>query len=76
MAQSDLQIKTSLIDGRYLDGEYEFFRNLYNLFPKRYFTEKSGNLWDPWLRIFTSAAENIKTQLTSWNPTSKKEKEG
>jgi len=27
MAQSDLHIKTGLIDGRYLDGEYEFFRN-------------------------------------------------
>ena len=35
MAQSDLQIKTSLIDGRYLDGEYEFFRNLYSLFTKK-----------------------------------------
>ncbi len=34
MAQSDLHIKTSLIDGRYLDGEYEFFRNLYGLFTK------------------------------------------
>ena len=34
-AQSDLQIKTSLIDGRYLDGEYEFFRNLYDLFSKK-----------------------------------------
>jgi len=35
MAQSDLQIKTSLIDGRYLDGEYEFFRRLYDLFTKK-----------------------------------------
>ena len=35
MAQSDLHIKTSLIDGRYLDGEYEFFRNLYRLFTKK-----------------------------------------
>jgi [protein-PII] uridylyltransferase len=35
MAQSDLQIKTSLINGRYLDGEYEFFRNLYGLFSKK-----------------------------------------
>jgi [protein-PII] uridylyltransferase len=35
MAQSDLHIKTSLIDGRYLDGEYEFFRNLYSLFTKK-----------------------------------------
>ena len=35
MAQSDLQIKTGLIDGRYLDGEYEFFRKLYGLFTKR-----------------------------------------
>ncbi len=34
MAQSDLQVKTSLIDARYLDGEYEFFRNLYSLFTK------------------------------------------
>jgi len=35
MAQSDLHIKTGLIDGRYLDGEYEFFRKLYSLFTKR-----------------------------------------
>jgi [protein-PII] uridylyltransferase len=35
MARSDLYIKTSLIDGRYLDGEYEFFRNLYGLFTKK-----------------------------------------
>jgi [protein-PII] uridylyltransferase len=30
-----LQVKTSLIDARYLDGEYEFFRNLYHLFTKK-----------------------------------------
>jgi [protein-PII] uridylyltransferase len=35
MAQSDLHVKTSLIDGRYLDGEYEFFRNLHGLFTKK-----------------------------------------
>ncbi len=35
IAQSDLHIKTSLIDGRYLDGEYEFFRNFYLLFTKK-----------------------------------------
>jgi [protein-PII] uridylyltransferase len=35
MAQSDLQVKTSLIDARYLDGEYEFFRSLYSLFSKK-----------------------------------------
>jgi [protein-PII] uridylyltransferase len=35
MAQSDLHVKTSLIDGRYLDGEYEFFRNLYSFFTKK-----------------------------------------
>ncbi len=35
MAQSDLQVKTSLIDGRYLDGEYEFFRRFYSLFTRK-----------------------------------------
>jgi [protein-PII] uridylyltransferase len=35
MAQSDLHIKTGLIDGRYLDGEYESFRNLYGLFTRK-----------------------------------------
>ncbi len=35
MAQSDLHVRTSLIDGRYLDGEYEFFRSLYGLFTKK-----------------------------------------
>ncbi|NWF93561.1 MAG: [protein-PII] uridylyltransferase [Syntrophaceae bacterium] len=35
MAQSDLHAKTSLIDGRYLDGEYEFFRKLYDHFTKK-----------------------------------------
>ena len=34
MAQSDLHIKTSLIDGRYLDGEYELFRNATSRFMK------------------------------------------
>jgi [protein-PII] uridylyltransferase len=34
-AQSDLHVKTGLIDGRYLDGEYEFFRTLYGLFTKK-----------------------------------------
>ena len=35
MAQSDLEVKTALIDGRYLDGEYEFFRSLYGIFTKK-----------------------------------------
>jgi [protein-PII] uridylyltransferase len=35
MSQSDLHVKTGLIDGRYLDGEYEFFRNLHTLFAKK-----------------------------------------
>ncbi len=35
MSQSDLHTKTSFIDGRYLDGEYEFFRKFYHLFTKR-----------------------------------------
>ena len=35
MSQSDLHIKTGLIDGRYLDGEYEFFRKLYSFFTKK-----------------------------------------
>src|SRR4030066_1157421 len=43
MAQSDLHIKTSLIDGRYLDGEYEFFRKLYGLFTKEILHRKVRN---------------------------------
>lgn len=35
MAQTDIKIKTSLMDSRYLDGEYDFFRNLYALFTKK-----------------------------------------
>lgn len=35
MAQADIKIKTSLIDSRYLDGEYDFFRNLYARFTKK-----------------------------------------
>ncbi len=35
MAQSDLHVKTSLMDARYLDGEYEFFRKLHTLFTKK-----------------------------------------
>ncbi len=35
MAQSDLHVKTGLIDGRYLDGEYEFFRKLYDFFTRK-----------------------------------------
>lgn len=40
MAQSDLHVKTGLIDGRYLDGEYEFFRNLYGRFTKKVLHQK------------------------------------
>ena len=43
MVQSDLHLKTSLIDGRYLDGEYEFFRNLYGLFMKKILHRKVRN---------------------------------
>jgi [protein-PII] uridylyltransferase len=44
MAQWDLHIKTSMIDGRYLDGEYEFFRNLYRLFTKNVLHRKVKKL--------------------------------
>jgi [protein-PII] uridylyltransferase len=40
MAQSDLYIKTSLIDTRYLDGDYELFRNLYEGFSKKVLYKK------------------------------------
>jgi [protein-PII] uridylyltransferase len=40
MARSDLQVKTGLIDARYLDGEYEFFRNLYGLFSRKILHQK------------------------------------
>ena len=43
MAQSDLHTKTSLIDGRYLDGEYEFFRSFYDLFLKGVLHRKVRN---------------------------------
>jgi [protein-PII] uridylyltransferase len=43
MAQSDLHIKTSLIDGRYLDGEYEFFRSLYDLVMREVLHRKIRN---------------------------------
>ena len=43
MARSDLYIKTSLIDARYLDGEYEFFRNLYGLFTRKVLHRKVQN---------------------------------
>ncbi|HUL31844.1 MAG TPA: [protein-PII] uridylyltransferase, partial [Thermodesulfobacteriota bacterium] len=42
-AQSDLHTKTSLIDGRYLDGEYEFFRSFYDLFLKEVLHRKVRN---------------------------------
>jgi [protein-PII] uridylyltransferase len=40
MAQSDPYVKTGLIDSRYLDGEYEFFRTLYDLFSKKCLHQK------------------------------------
>ena len=43
MAQTDLHTKTSLIDGRYLDGEYQFFRNFYDLFLKQVLHRKVRN---------------------------------
>ena len=47
MAQSDHHTKTGLIDARYLDGEYEFFRKLYHLFTKKVLHQK--------VRIFAEA---------------------
>lgn len=35
MAQSDLKVRTGLIDSRYLDGLYEGFRRFYTLFGKK-----------------------------------------
>jgi [protein-PII] uridylyltransferase len=35
MAKSDVQIKTGLMDSRYLDGNYDFFRTLRGLFTKK-----------------------------------------
>jgi [protein-PII] uridylyltransferase len=53
MAQSDLHVKTGLIDGRYLDGEYGLFRNLYGLFSKKVLHQK--------VRIFAEAlAEDLR----------------
>jgi [protein-PII] uridylyltransferase len=43
MAQSDLHTKTSLIDARYLDGEYELFRSFYDLFLKEVLHRKVRN---------------------------------
>ncbi len=40
MSRTDLHVKTGLIDGRYLDGEYEFFRNLHTLFAKKVLNRK------------------------------------
>ncbi len=35
MAQSDLHVKTSLMEARYIDGEYELFQRFYSLFTKK-----------------------------------------
>ena len=35
MARSDLYVKTGLIDARYLEGDYELFRTLYEGFSKK-----------------------------------------
>lgn len=40
LARSDLKVKTSLIDGRYLDGAYELFRNFNDLFLKKILRRK------------------------------------
>jgi [protein-PII] uridylyltransferase len=40
MAQTDLQVKTSLIDARYLDGEYDFFRTFHDLFSRKILHQK------------------------------------
>lgn len=59
MAQSDLQVKTGLIDGRYLGGEYEFFRNLYNFFTKKVLHRK--------VKIFAKAlAKDIHLRHTKY----------
>ncbi len=35
MSKLDLYVKTGLIDGRYLDGQFKFFRELYDLFLRK-----------------------------------------
>ncbi len=50
MAQSDLYTKTSLIDGRYLDGEYELFRSFYDLFLKEVLHRKVRNFAEALIR--------------------------
>lgn len=42
MARSDLYVKTSLIDARYLDGDYELFRTFYEGFSKKVLYQNIG----------------------------------
>jgi [protein-PII] uridylyltransferase len=62
MAQSDLHVKTSLIDGRYLDGEYEFSESLC-LFHKEILHRKVRKFAEALARTFTFATRNMKIQF-------------
>lgn len=52
MAQSDPYVKTGLIDSRYLDGQYEIFRTLYDLFSRKILHQKVREFADTLMKDF------------------------
>jgi [protein-PII] uridylyltransferase len=76
MAQSDLHVKTGLIDGRYLDGEYEFFRKLYTLFAKKVLHRKVHKFAGALMRDLHSRHQKYEDPTYVLEPNAKEGKGG
>lgn len=76
MAQSDLHIKTGLIDGRYLDGEYEFFRKLYGLFTKKVLHRKVREFAEALAEDFRLRSQKYEDPAYTLEPNIKEGKGG
>jgi [protein-PII] uridylyltransferase len=76
LAQSDLYVKTGLIDGRYLDGEYDFFRNLYHLFTKKVLHRKVRRFIETLAKDLSLRHQKYEDPVYALEPNLKEEEGG
>jgi [protein-PII] uridylyltransferase len=76
LAQSDLYVKTGLIDGRYLDGEYDFFRNLYHLFTKKVLHRKVRRFVETLAKDLSLRHQKYEDPVYALEPNLKEEEGG
>ncbi len=76
MAKSDVLVKTGLLDGRYLDGNYDLFRTLHGRFTKKILYRNVRQFAETLARDIHLRHQQYKIRLTSLNPTSRKARVG